>query len=719
MTALADSAIAYAQSEGLHVFPLQERGKVPLTSHGLDDATLDAMTIETWWDAWPNANIAIRTGDVIVVDEDIPGALSELAEKHGQTVPSTRIARTGKGRHYYFLQPAEQRIRNTAGKLAKGIDTRGDGGYVVAPPSVHPDGSVYAWQSTAPPAPFPEWMAALLVKPEPKSVTPFVGRSSPYGQRALEAEVHAVSVAAEGTRNDRLNTAAFSLGQLVAGGELDEHDALSSLEAAARACNLPSNEASATIASGLKAGLADPRSAPEANGATVHQLTPARAATPAIVLPPARITVEPWLTFSRNSQAEMEFLIDGLWPVKSLAFIASPPKKGKTWLGLAAAISISTATTFISEFDVPEPRRVLYLALEGARQAIRARVGALSRGANLDPESDDLANLDIAYRPRGINLADPEWSAEIANLAAENEYAVIFVDVLRNAARIKESDAAEFSLLRNLLEPALAHTSICLLHHFVKLSELSKERTPAERMSGSGAMYGALDVGIFITGSEEHGRRLRLEFDGRDIAMPDPLDVMLEGDGSGPNGSLLHEDSAFWHGDIPDIEADDVVAPALKVAAWVRKQGGDVLMTAATDHFKTTADTMRKRRAGIEALGVKWEHVRHGRTVKVHLIDPEMVGEGVQYEADFTTEDTTEPNLPSVVNTARTSHVHNRTDTTESLPLGSVESADLQGDFTTEQNRLPTGVPTPPSVASDSRPDSAASEDNIDFDGAA
>ncbi len=712
MTALSDSAISYAQTEGLHVFPLQERGKVPLTSHGLEDATIDAMTIETWWDRWPNANVAIRTGDLLVVDEDRPGALSELAAEHEQTVPVTRIARTGKGRHYYFTQPATQRIRNTAGKLAPGIDTRGDGGYVVAPPSVHPDGGVYTWESTAPPAPFPEWMSALLVKPAPKQTTPFLGRSTPYAQRALEAEVHAVSVAAEGTRNDRLNTAAFALGQLVAGGELDEHDALSSLEAAARACGLPNAEASATIASGIVAGFAEPRRAPETNGATVRHLPAVRS----IVDQPARITVEPWLTFSRNSQAEMEFLIDGLWPVKSLAFIASPPKKGKTWLGLAAAISISTATTFISEFDVPQPRRVLYLALEGARQAIRARVGALSRGANLDPDSDDLANLDIAYRPRGINLADPEWSAEIANLAAENEYAVIFVDVLRNAARIKESDAAEFSLLRNLLEPALAHTSICLLHHFVKLSELSKERTPAERMSGSGAMYGALDVGIFITGSEDHGRRLRLEFDGRDIAMPDPLDVMLEGDGSGPNGSLLHEDRAFWHGDIPDIEADDVVAPALKVAAWVRKRGGDVLMSDAVAQFNTTDDTLRKRRAGIEALGVKWEHVREGRTVKVHLIDPEMIGEGDQIAAEFTPEDTTEPNLLSGVNTAETSHVHNRTDTPESHPLGSVESADLQGVFTPEPNRLPTGVPTSPSVASDSRPDSDVGEDNIDFD---
>ena len=93
---LADSAIAYAQNEGFYVFPLQAQGKIPLTPHGLEDATIDALTIETWWDRWPEANIAIRTGDIVVVDEDRPGALAELAAERGEQIPETRIARTGR-----------------------------------------------------------------------------------------------------------------------------------------------------------------------------------------------------------------------------------------------------------------------------------------------------------------------------------------------------------------------------------------------------------------------------------------------------------------------------------------------------------------------------------------------------------------------------------------------------------------------------------------------
>jgi hypothetical protein len=381
VTVFANSAVAYAQNEGLYVFPLSPRGKTPLTTHGLDDATVDVLTIEAWWDRWPDANVAIRTGDLVVIDEDRIGALAELAESAGERMPETRISRTGKGRHYYFTQPAGQRVRNTAGKLAQGIDTRGDGGYVVAPPSVHPDGGTYIWESTAEPAPLPAWIASRLAKPEPTRTAPptIPDSSTPYGQRALEAEIHAVATAPEGTRNHRLNQAAFALGQLVAGGEVDDHDARMSLAAAARACGLPDREATTTIASGLNSGLVEPRSAPKT------ERSPLRAVptTPAVVEddagPQSRIQIEDWQTFNRNSQAELEFLISDLWPAKTLAFIASPPKKGKTWLGLSAAVSIATGTRFVASFDVATPRRVLYLALEGARNALRARIGCLAR----------------------------------------------------------------------------------------------------------------------------------------------------------------------------------------------------------------------------------------------------------------------------------------------------------------------------------------------------
>ncbi len=709
---LEQAALAYA-AQGMHVFPLAPHGKTPLTAHGLEDATTDPMTIETWWSRWPSANIGIRTGDLVVVDEDELGHFDTVAKEAGWKIPETRVAKTAKGRHFYFTQPEGQRVRNTAGKLAAGIDTRGDGGYVVAPPSIHPSGAVYDWLATVEPVKMPDWIASRLVRQQPERQPlpdiPLFG-TTPYGERALKDEIANVANAPEGTRNDTLNTAAFALGQLVGGREIDQSDAWRSLEAAASHCGLPPTEVRKTLTSGFQAGLENPRSAPESSVQPRPDLRVVREPEPKQPVAGAMFPVEPYPTFRENADVQFDFLVEDLWPVQSLGFIASEPKKGKTWLGLSLALSVAAGKMFLGQFVVQKPRNVLYLALEGQRKALNDRIGSLARGHQIDPESDELSGLILSYRPRGLDLADKGWASELAAVANENNVELVIVDVLRNAARIKENDASEFAHFRILLEDTLRISSVALLHHFTKLSEISKERTPAERMSGSGAMFGALDVGMFITGSDDHARRLKISFDGRDIAMPDPISVYLEGDGTGPNRGLTFSDTAFWSYDIEDVQEDNVIAPPSAVVAWVRQQGGDVLMTDATAHFKTTDDTMRKRKPSLQAMGLKWESVREGKVNRVHLIDPEMIGEGVQEAADFTPEFTTEPNLPSGANTAETSGFDSRTDAPESHPLGSEESAHLQGDLHTRRTRPSTKVDPPPSGQSTVEAE-AASED--------
>jgi hypothetical protein len=576
VSALEDAALAYAQ-QGLPVFPLQPNGKTPLTAHGLDDATTDSMTIETWWSRWPEANVAIRTGDLVVVDEDKLGAFEAFAQSIGETIPDTGIVRTASGRHFYFHQPEGQRIRNTAGKLAEGIDTRGDGGYVVAPPSIHPSGATYSWESAQDEAvTLPAWVADRLVRqqPERKPMPDIpIFSTTPYGKAALEQEIDAVATAAEGTRNHTLNTAAFALGQLVAGGEVEQMDAYSALEAAADASGLPATEASKTIRSGFQAGLTDPRRAPESNGA--HPKPALRVVREAETKPGQRlIVVERMSAFRANAAVTIPFLIEDLWPVQSLGFIASPPKKGKTWLALSLAIAVASGTGFLHSFKATESRKILYLALEGNRRALLDRFGALCRGMNIDPESEEMEeNFMWSYRPPGINLSDQVWADDLAQTVNEENVELVIVDVLRNAARMKENDASEFAALRMNLESTLRVASVGILHHFVKLSETSKERTPAERMSGTGAIYGALDVGMFITGTEDHERKIRIEFEGRDIAMPDPTWARLEGSGTGSNAGFVYADRAWWSGNLDEVMAEKVQATD-SIIEFMGRNGG-------------------------------------------------------------------------------------------------------------------------------------------------
>lgn len=148
MMTLAKAAEHYATS-GLHVFPLRPREKTPLTPHGHKDATTDLAQVRAWWDQWPDANIGLACGPSKIVVIDIDGdegmaSWDALAARLDLQV-TTRVVRTGGGGlHLYFRAPGAA-IRNSAGKLGRGIDVRGEGGYVVLPPSVHPSGRPYEW----------------------------------------------------------------------------------------------------------------------------------------------------------------------------------------------------------------------------------------------------------------------------------------------------------------------------------------------------------------------------------------------------------------------------------------------------------------------------------------------------------------------------------------------------------------------------------------------
>lgn len=146
---LADAAIAYAEA-GWAVFPCRPRGKTPLTEHGVKDATTNLAVVKQWWADTPDANIGVATGQpsgiwVLDIDGD-PGlqSLRALADT-GHTVPLTLSSGTGHGTHLFYLAPPGLTIRNRAG-VRPGIDVRGDGGYVIVPPSVHPTGRRYRWR---------------------------------------------------------------------------------------------------------------------------------------------------------------------------------------------------------------------------------------------------------------------------------------------------------------------------------------------------------------------------------------------------------------------------------------------------------------------------------------------------------------------------------------------------------------------------------------------
>ena len=142
-TALAKAALSYAEA-GWHVHPLRPKAKQPLTPHGVKDATDNPALVEEWWRRWPTANIGLAIPPhCLVVDIDSPEAWGTL-QAEDLTLPSTASASTGRGRHLWYTL-AKPSGANRVG-LFPGLDIRAHGGYVVAPPSVHPTGTVYTWE---------------------------------------------------------------------------------------------------------------------------------------------------------------------------------------------------------------------------------------------------------------------------------------------------------------------------------------------------------------------------------------------------------------------------------------------------------------------------------------------------------------------------------------------------------------------------------------------
>ncbi len=236
-------------------------GKHPRIRDWLVNATTDSEIIRKWWRMWPDANIGIATGNgllVLDVDVDHDGAetLAALERLHGE-LPPTPTVLTGSGGLHIYLR-AWGPIANTAGKLGPGLDTRGDGGYVVAPPSLHVSGKRYRWIEEASEADPPAWLQSALDPPRQRHTTDLpieagTSRRRAYVVAAIERECIELAHAPEGTRNNKLNEAAYSLARFIDTGEAHADKLIEVLTLAAEHAGLPPHEIERTIKSAFGA----------------------------------------------------------------------------------------------------------------------------------------------------------------------------------------------------------------------------------------------------------------------------------------------------------------------------------------------------------------------------------------------------------------------------------------------------------------------------------
>ncbi len=319
---------------GFSIFPCQYLTKRPAVKwEAFQNTRADAATLAAWVSS--QYNVATATGALSgtwVLDTDSPEA--EAAFLKLGTVPDTLTAKTPRGRHRYYRYPAGVHIGNRA-KLAgtKGIDVRGQGGYVMSPGSFFwPDATEaaegklpgsYQWEQAPTLGAIvdaPDWLLALVTRSNEPPVqygelaSPAVAVvTSEYGRRALTAECNNLRAAVPGERNDQLNRSAFAIAQLVAGGDIVVAEAADAIRAAAAEIGLEPDEIEQTLGSGWKSGVKQPR-----KGVSVDAATAFGAVAPVL---PAGASAEPPPRHSRfrsgdeymSAELQLEHFKDCVW----------------------------------------------------------------------------------------------------------------------------------------------------------------------------------------------------------------------------------------------------------------------------------------------------------------------------------------------------------------------------------------------------------------------
>ena len=426
MTTALDEALR-AASRGWSVIQVKPRDKTSLGSWK-ERQRVRATNEETEaaFHANPGAGLGFVTGAisglvVLDIDPDSGGkqSMNDLVQQFG-AMPQTPAVRTGGGGFHYYFEYPEAGLRNSAGKLGNGLDIRGDGGYVVAPPSIHPNGNRYDWAKGRSPddiplAPLPTWVIARL-------------SSTLTIQQAI-----AEDAIPEGKRHATL----LSLG----GAMVSKGMSAEAVEAALLAENekrceppLPSDEV-VELANDI-ANRSPPPSPAEAAG-TLNFLSPGD-----------------WLA---QPEEPIEWLVDDILPRASLTMLSAPPKAGKSTFARAMAMAVANGTRFLGK-EVQQGS-VLLLAIE-------------------EPER----NVKTAYRKLGITgdtplrihfgRVSPNAATELSNVVRELRPALVVIDTI---GRIRSGtlELNDYVSTGGWLEPLLylAHETdacVCLLYHDTK-----------------------------------------------------------------------------------------------------------------------------------------------------------------------------------------------------------------------------------------------------------
>lgn len=449
-------------------------GKHPRTLNGLKDSTSDEERINYWWSTWKDANIGIATGAdsgfvVLDVDPQHGGekSLAVLEDKYGTLPKTLKVQTGGGGMHFYFTYP-EGGVRNSVSKVGEGLDVRGDGGYIIAPPSLHASGSRYAVQTEAELVAMPDELLQIARERQQSSKG-----NIPVGERIPE-----------GGRNNALFDFGCKLRRIGFG---EPKIAALLIETNTLLCEPPLSEGEvkniAASASRDAETFVPPPSSSQNNTRKSE----------------TKISFESAADLLARDFPEVKWAVDGLLS-EGATILAGAPKAGKSFLALGLAIAIASGGRALGSVPV-EQGDVLYLALEDGARRMQRRLLDMLKVREVPKR------LTFAYNfPRlneGGQEAIEDW------LKTHPEARLIVVDTLKRVrpheraiSRIYNGDYDAVSPLNDM---ALMYgVNILIVHHDNKLTG---NEDWFDSISGSRGLTGAVDAAMLL-------RRLRGQSEG-------------------------------------------------------------------------------------------------------------------------------------------------------------------------------------------------------------
>ncbi len=341
---------------GWSVIPCRARSKFPLEEWEVyKDRLPTEVEVRRWWEKHPNANAAIVCGKVsglVVVDIDVDkgGRIEDIEEA------TDRISRTGGGGWHLFYKHPGGLVGNRVG-VRPGIDIRGDGGYVIAPPSVHESGKAYTWMSEGDMGPCPEWVTSTNGD-----------EHVPSGEQWLTSMLE--RGVAEGGRND----------------------ALARLTGYFASKAIPDDVVYSTMTEWAKTHLHPPLSEHEVDTTirsvckTENAKVARRTSRIMVVDDDTGKTVERPFALSlrefglRYGSEEITWLCKGWLPSRTIAMMAAPPESMKSWLLLDLAVSVASGKPFLGAVETMETGPVLLVQQEDSHAQVAERLATIILG---------------------------------------------------------------------------------------------------------------------------------------------------------------------------------------------------------------------------------------------------------------------------------------------------------------------------------------------------